>query len=394
MKALHVTASMSPEWGGPVKVATELTAALARLGVHCEIATATGHRVGICDADTPSGVPVHRFETGLPARLWPAYSGRLSGFLDEVTGGFDVVHAHEIWHYAGYAAFRAARKHNVPYVLTVHGALDQWRLRQKWLKKRVYQRLVQDNIINSADALHALTRAEEAQFRELGYETDVFVAPNGVALGPSPGLPDTSGLLAKYPQFRGKRVILFLGRLHIIKGLDVLARAFAAITDEYPDCALLVVGPDEDGSQGRMEAILREAGILHRAVFTGMLTGDDKQAALECADLFVLPSHSEGFSAAVLEALAAGLPVVISGQCHFPEVAESEAGFVVESRGEAVAAAMGRLLSDDALRLRMGRNGRKLVAERYTWAGVAESVYGVYRTLAEKRKLAGAGAAP
>ena len=126
--------------------------------------------------------------------------------------------------------------------------------------------------------------------------------------------------------------------------------------------------------------------MLDRAVFTGQLVGSGKQAAFACADLFVLPSYSEGFSMAVLEALAAGLPVVVSEPCNFPEVAACEAGFVVQAADAAVAAAIGALLSDDDLRTRMGRNGRALVAERYAWPAIAEAFADFYRTLAQKAR--------
>ncbi len=202
---------------------------------------------------------------------------------------------------------------------------------------------------------------------------------------------DAPNFLAQYPELKGKRVILFLGRMHLMKGLDALARGFAAIAGRFPDAALLVAGPDIDGSRGRMASILREAGVLERAVFPGMLTGNDKLAALRRAGLFVLSSYSEGFSVAVIEALACGLPVVISEECCLPEVAESEAGFVVGAAGDQVAGAMSALLSDDGLRARMGRNGRKLVEQRYTWESVAQSVANAYRAVVDRGVGLGGG---
>ena len=147
---------------------------------------------------------------------------------------------------------------------------------------------------------------------------------------------------------------------------------------------LLVVGPD-DGARGAMESILEQTGVLDRTVFTGMLLGDHKRAAFQCAELFVQPSYTEGFSNSVLEALAAGLPVVISEQCNFPEVAEHGAGFVVPLNDASVGEAIGELLSDVRLGARMGRNGRRLVDERYTWQAAAASMAACYRTLLRER---------
>ena len=312
-----------------------------------------------------------------------AIRGDLARFLDAEIARFDLVHIHELWNYGGYAASRAARRHGVPYVLTVHGELDKWALRQKAVKKWVYMKGVQGRVLRSADALHAIVRAEADRITALGFRTPVFVAPNGVA----PDLlntfdrADSSKLLVRHPELSGKHVILFLGRLHAKKGLDVLAGSFVTIAQELWDATLLVAGPDQDGSRGRMEAVLQTAGVLERVVFTGMLTADDKLAAFAVADLFVLPSYSEGFSVAVLEALAAGLPVVISEACNFPEVAEIEAGFVVPAEDAAVAGAIRSLLADEPLRTRMGANGRRLIEKCYTWPAIAETVASRYRML-------------
>lgn len=382
VKFLHVTASMSPEWGGPVTCVQGLTSALVRQGMDCHVVTASGRRVGT-DTVTIPGVPVRRFDTGFASRFWTGHSTGLSAHMDEqlAAGSFDVVYIHEIWHHAGFAAARAARRRGVPYIQVFHGALDPWRLRRKRFRKLVYSRAVLKRFVNSAAALHVLTEAEKTRAAELGFTAPAFVIPNGVDPGPRDASPDTSDFLSRRPKLRGKRVVLFLGRVHPMKGLDVLARAFSRVASSIEDAVLLVVGPDNDGAQGAVESILRESGVLDRVVFTGMLTGNDKAAAFACADIFVLPSHSEGFSTATVEAMAAGLPVVVSEQCHFPEAAEHDAGFVVRNDETAVANAVGALLLDDDLCARMGRNGRKLVAERYTWNVIARSVIDMTRNI-------------
>lgn len=380
MKFLHVAASMSPEWGGPVTVLEGLIPALVRQGMECEVVTSSGWRVGTDVVRVP-GAPIRCFDTGFPARVWTGYAAGMAAFLDQqlASGGIDVVYLHEIWHYPGFAAARAARRHGIPYVQTFHGALDRWRLRQKRFRKLAYRPVLKRQV-HSAEALHVLTGAEKQQALDYGFTTTAFVIPNGIDPPPRDAATDTADFLSRHPRLQGKRVVLFLGRLHPMKGLDILARSFSRIASRIEDAVLLVAGPEEDGTESAIESILRSAGRRDRAVFTGMLTGGDKGAALACADLFVLPSHSEGFSNAILEAMAAGLPVVISGQCHFPEAAEHEAGFVVDNTESAVATAVITLLADEDLRIRMGRNGRRLVAERYTWDSVARSVIDMVRT--------------
>ena len=385
MDVLHVTTSLSPQWGGPVAVVSQLIPALSDEGIRCEIATTRGHRVGR-DAISPKGIPTHIFDTGLPARLWTAYSAELTRFLNDNTARFDLVHVHEIWHHAGYAAYRAAMKNSVPLVLTPHGELGEWHLRHKAWKKRIYMRLALDRILRNAATLHAITLAEKERVIQLGYDTPVTIAPNGIDPDPFDDLPDPSVLMDRFPALEGSQVILYLGRLNPTKGLDILSRSFSAIARRFPDTVLLVAGPDEEGGRDEMKSLLRTTGVLDRAVFTGMLTGEDKLAALSCADIFVLPSYSEGFSIAILEAMAARLPVVITEGCNFPEVAEHGAGFVVEASETPVAEAISALLSDDALRVHMGQRGRKLVTERYTWQETASTIADLYRSLVAKRQ--------
>ena len=374
-------ASMAPERGGAPAGVRGLTSALRQRGVHCEIAT-TGWLGAGADAPPVPGVPMHRFPTEFPAPFWPAFSRKLGRFLDAAAGSFDLVHAHQTLPYSTYAAIRAARKHALPYVLSLHGDLAAAALRYKRGRKWIYRRVLLDRMLRSADALHAVSRAEAGRVAELGYVTPTFLVPNAVSPD-EPDLSAASDLAARYPGLAGRRVVLFLGRLHRIKGVDVLARSFARVSAKFPDTVLLVVGPD-DGARGTMESILRSNGVLERAVFTGPLTGDLKRAALQCADLLVHPSYTEGFSNAVLEALAAGLPVVISESCNFPEVADHGAGFVVPLNDVAVCEAVGTLLADGRLGARMGRNGRKLVTERYTWRAAAASMAGCYRRLLQR----------
>ena len=160
LNVLHVTPSMSPSWGGPAVVASELTTELVRKGVRCEIVTAHGYRVGTGQVPT-LGVPITSFATELPARLWAGYSREVSRFLNDRANSFDLIHIHEIWHYPAFAAFCAARKYRIPYMVTIHGELSEWGLRQKALKKRIYRLCLLDRMLRSAGILHAITDTEK-----------------------------------------------------------------------------------------------------------------------------------------------------------------------------------------------------------------------------------------
>ena len=373
---------MSPEWGGPVEVVIGLTTALGHHDIRCEIATTTGHRVGRNLVDIPS-VPIHAFQVGKLARVWTGYANDISHFFKSRIPSYDIVHVHEVWHFPAYAAIRAARKHQIPYVITPHGALNEWNLNHKRLRKKFFTWAVQHRILAAADALHAITPAEVLRMGELGYSERTFLAPNGVTTESYDCGPYREELEESFPILRDKRIILYLGRLTAKKGLDILARIFVNVARDVPDSILLVVGPEEDDSKRRMKEILQEANVIDRTLFTGMLTGRQKLAAQIGADAFVLPSHSEGLSIAVLEAMAAGLPVVISDNCNLPEVAEHQAGFVLPLDAQLFSDAITRILIDDAIRHSMGANGRALVKNRYSWRSTAAVLSNIYSTVME-----------
>ena len=382
MKVLHVAPTMSAEAGGPPVALRGLTTALAAVGVDCEVLTTTGGRFHSPPVPLP-GARVHACAASRLSRLWNSHSPELSDFVASRLPEFDTVHVHELWHYPGYVACRAARRLGVPYLVSLHGALDGVALRQKAVRKWLYMMLVQRRLLNSAAAVHALTLSEARHATALRVDTSVTVIPNGVApsLKQTIDQLETAAFLERYPQLDGRRVLLFLGRLTANKGLDILARSFIDIAKRFDDAALLIVGPNEGDTQARTTRLLQAAALLDRVTFTGPLAGNDKLAALACADVFVLPSYAEGFSVAVLEALAAGLPVVISEHCNFPEVAECEAGFIVRNDVRESGAAVSTLLGDERLREQAGRNGCRLVEERYSWSTVGRAFADLYGSI-------------
>ena len=386
VRVLHVTATLSTEAGGPPAVVRSTTMALAARGVRCDIVTTTGGRFQGPSLPVP-GLTVHAFEGSWLSRAWNAHCASLTDFVDHRLAEFDLVHVHEPWHYPGFVVCRRALRFGIPYVLSPHGALDPVLLAQKATRKWLYMETIQRPILQSAAALHALTDIEASQIDRLASPTPVVVIPNGVAVSIAQGVDEASkrAFLGRFPVLCGKRVVLFLGRLAWKKGLTLLARSFAHVAREFDDAALLVVGPNEGDTRAQAANVLASAGLTERVIFTGALDGQDKLGALACAQVFVLPSLSEGFSVAVLEALAAGLPVVISDQCNFPEVAEWDAGSVVRNDIAEVAGAICDLLKDDGRREAAGRNGRRMVAARYSWPKIAEAYANMYESIVFSR---------
>ena len=380
MKVLQVVPSLAPEWGGPVKVVNELAGALEAIGVSSEIISAQGRRVGNPETVT-NDIPIHLFETGPLARLWTAHTPGLKKTLARKIPDFDLVHIQELWHYPGYIASKIARSRNVPYIVTIHGELNEWNLQQKRLKKQIYMTAIQRGILQKSAALHAITQAESNRIRQLEIETPVAMIPNGIHTEEFENLPDRSQFVSRYPELENRLIVLFLGRIQQKKGLDILAQAFGNLVRTRHDVRLVVAGPDEDNTLTEIKTILKSQGALEKAVFPGMLTGEQKLEALSAADIFALTSYSEGFSVALLEALSAGLPLVITDECNFPEVGDSRAGFVVRPNDSETASALMSLLDSADLRREMSENARRLVRSNYTWERIAEKMFTLYENV-------------
>lgn len=352
---------------------------LNRAGHECTVLAAKGGRHGAPVDLGETTLAVLR-KSGFGGRFWAGYSSGIKRALPGLVRTHDIVQIHELWNYPGYVAARACRRAGVPYVVSVHGELDPWALAQKRLKKRVYHSLVQGPMLRSATAIHALSKLEFEQIRNCGLRNPVAVVPNGVDLDDvEPAGASGDAFFSECSIPRGSRIILFLGRLHYKKGLDILLQAFAHVVTDLGQAVLVVAGPD-GGERKRLEAQAKQSGLADRVRFTGSLEGARKRAAYRVASAFVLPSRSEGFSMAALEALAMGVPVVLSRQCNFPEVAAFGAGAVVDSSPAAVADGIRQILSlSDAERNRIGANGRALVAKRFAWRRVAAEMASVYR---------------
>jgi glycosyltransferase involved in cell wall biosynthesis len=221
---------------------------------------------------------------------------------------------------------------------------------------------------------------EQKLLESLSLTTPSVIIPNGVFFEEIDPLPRRGTFRNSRPTLRGRRYLLFLGRLHHKKGLDVLGKAFARIATCHADVDLVVVGPD-GGARQPFEELMSRLQLRQRVHFLGPLFGVDKYAALVDAECFCLPSRQEGFSVAIIESLACGTPVVISEGCHFPEVAETGAGAVIELDSIAVATAIDRVLSNPDVRRKQGIAARRLIEERYTWPDLARRTVSLYESV-------------
>jgi glycosyltransferase involved in cell wall biosynthesis len=206
------------------------------------------------------------------------------------------------------------------------------------------------------------------------------IIPNGVFLEELEPLPTAGEFRSRFPELGDAPYVLFLSRLHFKKGLDYLSDSFAAVAKVHPQVKLVVVGP-EDGAGEDFRQRIRSAGLENRVLMPGPLYGVDKLRALVDAAVFCLPSRQEGFSVAILEALACRSPVVISDECHFPEVQTEGAGYSTPLTNQAVTEALLKVLADPQQAKSMGDRGRAMVESRYTWQAVAKQSLELYERL-------------
>lgn len=291
-------------------------------------------------------------------------------------GKYDIVHLHCLWQLHKYAV--AARNAKVPIVWSTHGMTAPWAMKHKWWKKKLAWWLYQKRDLKSAMAIHCTTRQEVEWNKALGFN-NCFIAPLGTEeLGvSSQGL----GVSGQELGVGKERRLLFVGRIHPVKGLENLIRAWALVVSRE-GWELRIVGPDEAGHQFELESLVRELRLSDRVEFAGPKFGEELSREYENCDCLVLPSFTENFGATVVDAMAHGKPVITSAFTPWREVKERGCGWWVSNEPDGLARAIGEMIGlGDEERSAMGAKGRGLVAEKYSWPAVAETVLNAYRSI-------------
>jgi glycosyltransferase involved in cell wall biosynthesis len=291
----------------------------------------------------------------------------------------DVVHIHAVWEEVQHQAALAARRNGKPYLIRPCGMLDPWSLSQASWKKALYLRWRLRGNLNRASALHFTTSIERELTQPLKLSVRSIVEPNGIRLAEFDNLPERGGFRRQHGIPDGIPMCLFLGRVHPKKGLDLLLPAFAALGQP---AHLVIAGPIVADYRAILEASIAKLQLNNRVCFVGMLRGPEKLAAFADADLFVLPSRQENFGNAVIEALATGVPVVISDQVNlWPEIKDAAVGGVIPLEVEAITRELHRWLSNSELRAQAARRAKSFVRERFDWNTIAHRWTGHYAAL-------------
>ena len=361
-----------------------LACGLSRAGIETHVATTDDN--GPETLQVPCGVPIvqegvtywyfHR-QTRFYTFSWP-----LGAWLARHVSEFDLLHIHALFSYATLPAAFWAKRRGVPYIVRPLGTLNEWGMknRRPWLKRLSF-RLLESRVLEHAALVHYTSDQERVEAAKLQVPAAAAIIPN--ALPDSLHACPAGRFRARFPQLKRRRVILYLSRLDTKKGLDILLRSFASVRRQVPDASLVIAGTGQAEFVSGLKAEAAALGIESDVLWPGFLADDEKQAALADADLFVLPSYSENFGIAVVEAMAAGLPVVVSQQVGIHhEIAQAQAGLVVSCDAGELAAALVQLLNDSTLGRSMGENGKSLAHQTYSSDAVTRKLIGVYNEIA------------
>lgn len=389
MRILHVIPSYIPAYqiGGPVKFTHDLCKALASRGLGVSVFTTTA---GLDWLPRPlpctnniDGVEVTYFPASLFKKYNHAYG--IARAIKERVQDYDAVHIHSVFSYTTFVASSACRKNRIPYILNPFGALDADMINLKnALAKKVYIEMIEKNNIEGASVIQLASDYERRKFQALGFNQRVEIIPLGIDLSEYNRHEDI--LRSRYPELKEKKIILFLGRIHSKKGLEILLKAFRKVITVRDDTYLVVVGPI-DGYAKKIINFVKKSALSKRVIFTDMLLGADKVAAFYASDIFVLSSYGESFGIAALEALACGVPVVLTREVGLsPDVEEYGAGFIVKQDALDISEAIEKLLSNPDLRGTMSLRGKSLAQERFNLEIVTNKVIGMYESII-KRKL-------
>ena len=364
MKLLHVISSISARTGGPIAAVRDMALAQQCLGDVSELLT-------VDDPGMPeiAGFPLKVHAVG-PSRTQYRYSPRLVPWLREHADDYDAVVIHGLWQYGGYATWSALKGSARPYFVFTHGMLDPWfkqRYPVKHLKKWLFWPWSDYRVLRDARAVFFTCEEERMLARQSFWLYRCREAVVNLGSVEPPG--DAAGQIARFhdrfPETRGRTLLLFMGRLHPKKGCDLLIEAYARVAGAHPDLHLVMAGPDDIGWGSALSS--QRLNVADRITWTGMLEGDEKWGAYRAADIMTLPSHQENFGLVVTEAMACGTPVLVSNRVNiWREIGSDGAGLVCNDTVDGVEATLRSWLAlDAASRQACGERARQCFVGRF-----------------------------
>jgi glycosyltransferase involved in cell wall biosynthesis len=387
LRILHVLATLDPQSGGPAQACLEMAQSVAERGHQVSIFTTEfaldGHDGKASGLERFAALDIRTFPLD-PPRFWKR-SVALGRALKREIRDFDVAHIHSLYLFHDWAAARACRRVAIPYVVRPHGLLDPYIRRRHRGRKLLMELAFQNKALASAAAIHYTAELEREISTPYAHGAPPVVIPLGVKIPADRSLPSAAQREEAFPGLAGKTVMLFLGRLHRKKGLDLLIPALAAARRQHPELHLILAGPD-DGALTQTTGLIAQCGLQEHITVTGMVEDRQKMTTFANTDFFVLPSYSENFAIAAVEAMSHGLPVIVSDRVNIhPDISAAGAGQVVNCTIQSLTAAI-VAMAEAKDRPAIGARARQLVSEKYSWTAIGARLERLYGDLAAGRR--------
>jgi glycosyltransferase involved in cell wall biosynthesis len=398
MKILHIIPSISPLRGGPSQAVLEMVWALRQQGIDATIVTTNDQGNELLDVQLHQWIDYSMnavdHEQTIPICVFPkvsspiasiqefTFSSALTIWLFQHMRKYDLIHIHAVFSYPSIIAMILARAFNVPYIIRPLGSLAHWSLQQGAEKKRLYLRLIARELAQTS-GIHFTSMQEQQEAAALNLASPSFILPHGITFPAV--IPDAKTQLRAWLNLPpADPIILFLSRLHPKKGIEALIRALEHFNKERGDqCFQLVIaGSGSPEYEADIDRCIAMAGIQAHTHRVGFVNGDRKQLLLQGADLFALPSHSENFGLVVLEALGAGLPVLITPEVALADwVKTQQVGWVVPQNAEAIAHALQDFIQSPTVAQAMRERAIQTVRSQFTWPSVIRQLIDRYVTI-------------
>jgi glycosyltransferase involved in cell wall biosynthesis len=379
MRILQALNLFSPHGGGVPDVVYHLSKTLIQ----------RGHEVTVYSSDYKLDPEYTNPLKGANIRLFHCWSHSfgfylMPGMISTIRRSlkeFDIIHLHTQRSFQNIVIHHYAKKFGIPYVLQAHGSATTYF--QRGIFKRIFDVLWGNNILRDSVKIIALTPIEVEQYESLGAKKDrIEIIPNGIDHIEFKNLPPRGEFRKRHGLLDNEKIVLYLGRIHQVKGIDLLVKAFSSLPQNFDKVRLIILGPDH-GYLSTLRSLTKELNIDDKVLFAGPLYGRERLRAYVDAEVYVLPSVYEIFGITVLEALACGTPVIVTDRCGIADVIHGQTGLVVPYDEEQLRDAVLKLLDDDRMRQRFSQKGKLLVREKFNWERIVEQMERLYERVIE-----------
>jgi glycosyltransferase involved in cell wall biosynthesis len=376
MKILQVIAYLSPKFGGDVNVCSNLSKELVKRNHEVIIITSDfGFDSQYAKTIHDAGVEVIPFHCIANFGQF-FYTPSIKKWLEKNLKKFDIIHLHNFRSYQNVVIRSFAVKYGIPYIVQAHGSVLPFFKKQNL--KKLYDLVWGDKILENSSKLIALTDTESEQYQTMRVpKNKIKIIPNGLDFKEFENLPNRGEFRRKYQITDDCKIILYIGRLHGTKGLDLLIDAFHKVIKEKINCKLVIIGPD-DGYLTQIQSKANYLGLQNKIKIIGFIPNNEKIQALVDSNVFVTPSFS-GFPVTFLEACACGLPIITSTQGDNLDWIHNNVGFVVEYNPSRLKDAIFKIIDDEALSRKFSNQGKQLVAEQFNWNAICDQIEMHYR---------------